>query len=247
MTTRPDLERTWRTLNKQPSWSDAALRRFVHFEVRPCEACHGITQTTRCARCGGNHFEPIAEVERAYPASPEACAFFAREAERFTVVEDAARELVGASTQRLRWKTAFERPWGASSVPHAVLDDAQVYLGPLTADALTLVALGVPCACSEADWQRRPPHVSRWVGIDDAHAEVSVDACGTCGATWLEYLYEDHYGNGSRYRGLLDASMAAQVTSATAAALLARLPWYWLGGSYFGGVTTRSSGAVRLH
>lgn len=228
-------------------WSASPLRRFVHFEARPCRACGGVSQLPPCRRCSGSRFESVEEVERGYPASAEACAFFAREAGRLTVAEDAARELAGAATHRLRWKTAAEEPFGTAPARwrSALLDEASVAVESVTEDALTLTALGVPCPCHQAEWQGRPAHVTRHLGTDGAQAEVTVETCTCCGATWLEYFFEDHYDNGSRCRGLVSAALTREVTAQSAAALLGELPWYWLGGTYYFGKTSRSSGAVR--
>lgn len=248
VTKSASLELIWRALvaeKKLPaSWNDSPLRRFVHFEARACAACSGLTQVPPCPRCNGTRNE-LVESERSHPASLEACGFFAASAERLTVVEDAARELVAASTQRLRWKTATEEPFGAQ--PLHRFDEVSVVIESVTNDALTLVAYGIACRCHDAEWQGRPTHVTRWIGVDDHHAEVTVSTCTGCGANWLEYFFEDHHDNGSRYRGLISTSVADQVTTQNAAEFIAQLPWYWLGGTYYFGKTSRSSGAVRWH
>jgi hypothetical protein len=226
------------------SWHDAALRRFVHVDAG---------------------FERIGEADRAHPASREACTFFACNAESLALVEDAARALASGpmspgdrSMAPIRWKVIRERPHGAvalgsndpASRDHAdALDRASVYIESITPEGITLVAYGVPCACSDADYRLRPQHASRHLGMDDSNrfADVSVETCMECGATWLEYFWEDHHDNGTRYRGLVASGVAREATANTAAALIEKLPWYWLGGTYFDGQTHRSSGPIRSH
>lgn len=241
MTKTANLESTWRALVKKTGWRNSPLRRFVHLETRPCLSCGG-TPDPSCARCHGTRSE-LAQLEREYPASLEACEFFARSVDRLTVVEDAARESVGATPQRLLWKTAVELPFGAT--PIQLLAEASVIVEDVTKTAVTLVALGVSCRCHEAEWQGRPIHVTRWIGTDDHHAEVTVETCTSCGALWLEYFFEDHHDNGSRYRGLISKNIADQLTTENAAGFVGQLPWYWLGGTYSFGKTSRSSGPVR--
>jgi hypothetical protein len=260
------VDTAWTTLFENDllptSWHDAPLRRFIHVDAPSCKVCRRITQSPPCRACVGG-FERIGEVDRAYPASREACAFFAGNAERLVVVEDAARELASelmspsdSSTAPIRWKVARERPYGAVALrsrdpvlrDHAdSLDRAAVSIESVTPGGITLIAYGVPCACGEADWQLRPEQASRPLGIDDSYrfAEISVDTCAECGATWLEYFFEDHHDDSSRYRGLVSGSLAREVTANTATALIEELPWYWVGGSYFFGKTHRSS--RRIH
>ncbi|MFT3712942.1 MAG: hypothetical protein QM817_35265 [Archangium sp.] len=234
------LEETWRALVKETGWRASPLRRFVHFEKRPCLSCDR-TPDRSCVRCRGKRSE-LASLEREFPASHEACALFARSVDRFTVVEDAARERLGATTQRLLWKTAAEVPFGAETLHR--FDEASVLIEGATKTTLTLVALGVSCRCHEPDWQNRPVHATRWIGTDDHHADVTVDTCTSCGALWLEYFFEDHFDNGSRYRGLISATVADQLTPENAAGFIAQLPWYWLGGTYHFGKVSRSAGPV---
>lgn len=243
--------------------TDEPLRRFVHVDAPPCPVCHRITQCPACYSCGGDGFERIGEVERAYPSSREACAFFAREADQLVLVENAARAIAGvldsradgAPTDRIRWKTETERPYGATVLRPddpalreqiGRLDASSVSLESIADGAITLIACGVPCACAEAEFPVRPPHATRSLGIDNSNrfAEVSIDICTDCGATWLEYFFEDHHNNGSRYRGLIGSALAREVTANTAADLIESLPWYWLGGLYYFGKTHRSSGAI---
>jgi hypothetical protein len=108
-------------------------------------------------------------------------------------------------------------------------------------------ASGVPCACGEGDWQKRPPATRRVGGCDDTSgrfAEVTVETCSACGAHWLDYFWEDHHDNGIRCRGLVAAEVAHQVTAANAADTLAALPWYWRSGTYHDGRIFRDSGSV---
>ena len=101
---------------------------------------------------------------------------------------------------------------------------------------------GEACPCMQGDWRVRPPHVCQPVpgGWWD---RVDVETCSACGATWLSCFYEDHYGNGSWYRGLIDASV--EVDGARCEAMFAAMPWYLEGGTYIFGEIVRTRGPIR--
>ena len=90
----------------------------------------------------------------------------------------------------------------------------------------------------------------RWLpGMDPTrgrYADVAVDRCRTCGRYWLsyEFEFESFSRSGRWYRGLITPEAARTVTPETAAAVLEGLPWYFAGGSWFGGRIHRRSGRL---
>lgn len=76
--------------------------------------------------------------------------------------------------------------------------------------------------------------------------QVTVYQCADCGARWLHYLveYETFGSSGRWFCGRLDDETASTVSASSAIATLAGLPWYWTGGSYFGGEVGRNFGPV---
>lgn len=255
MSTTPK-EQPGRSLARmRASWRDSPLRSFVHIDARPCQVCNRITQNPPCAACRDG-FESVDEIDRPYPASLEAYAYFMREAEQLERIEETVRNIAhrerGGAVYRIRWKTANEIAYGTPSFKSAnhtqqdSFDNASVMIESIADDLITLIAFGVPCACNQSDWQLRPGYVRRWIGRDD-HGEVLYDICTSCGATWLKYLYVDHFGNGSTYRGLIAPNLARELKATAAVSLLEALPWYWVGGTYHFGKTYRGSGTIRWH
>jgi hypothetical protein len=217
------VEEHWRALlgdrDVAARWIDAPLRRFVHFTAAP---------------------KSVVERNGAHPASEAAAAYFAREAERLECIEDAARERGADPGAMIRWRTSAERPHGATSTP--LVDEIE--LERVAPHVITLVAIGVPCACDAASWRDWPASAkhSLYGGRWDA---LSIETCLRCGACWLNAMFEDHYSNGSVYRGRIAAGVATAITAESAEHVLAALPWYWVGGSYHFGETSRSSGVIR--
>lgn len=87
------------------------------------------------------------------------------------------------------------------------------------------------------------------VTLDDHHGEVTVLRCRECGTRWLHYFleYEGFMRSGRWYRGFLPADQVRQVQDPVAALnYLAGLPWYFRGGSFFGGAAQRSSGFLNF-
>lgn len=87
------------------------------------------------------------------------------------------------------------------------------------------------------------------LGVDPRNGrsgQVTVHRCVACGARWLHYLVEyEAFSRSSRwFCGRLDEPTASTVSAATAIGVLAAMPWYWAGGSYFGGEVGRSFGPV---
>ncbi len=89
------------------------------------------------------------------------------------------------------------------------------------------------------------------IGVDTTngrHGEVSFKTCRQCGASWLHYFveYEAFTKSGRWYRGLMTAELQRTVTAETAVAVIASLPWYFFGGSYFESTGQRGSGPPRV-
>jgi hypothetical protein len=85
------------------------------------------------------------------------------------------------------------------------------------------------------------------LGVDPQqgrYADVSLDRCHTCGRLWLHYHFEfeAETASGRWYRGLLPWDIALNVAAPTSASVLEGLPWYFAGGSYFGGKIHKASG-----
>ena len=66
--------------------------------------------------------------------------------------------------------------------------------------------------------------------------EVSIMRCRSCARFWLRYFveYEGFTASGRWGRGLIDEGMIEQITPENALDVLRALPWYILGGSYWG-------------
>lgn len=107
----------------------------------------------------------------------------------------------------------------------------------------------MPCRCEA------PPILAtlfdvKFLGVDPTngrYGEVTLETCRECGARWLCYAvaYEGFTGSGRWFRGLLDASPENENGDPTpegAVAVLAALPWYLAGGSYFASTGHRTSG-----
>jgi uncharacterized protein YbaR (Trm112 family) len=90
--------------------------------------------------------------------------------------------------------------------------------------------------------------VVRELGMDQHYAEVSLLVCPDCRQSWLRYLYElEAISNSGRwYLGALPPDETGALHAEDAKALLESLPWYFCGGSYYGGRTFRSSGPLSL-
>lgn len=84
------------------------------------------------------------------------------------------------------------------------------------------------------------------LGMDSSFAEVSLLACPACGQRWLRYLYEleAFTASGRWYLGAITAEQAAHLTAEDARVTLEGLSWYFYGGSYYGGGSGKTSGAI---
>lgn len=79
---------------------------------------------------------------------------------------------------------------------------------------------------------------SQLLGIDETNGrggEVTVETCKACGKKWLRYFveYPSFSESGRWYRGLVTLDMIESLKAEQAPELLAHLPWYFYGGSYF--------------
>lgn len=91
--------------------------------------------------------------------------------------------------------------------------------------------------------------VVKYLGTDlrnGRFGDVELQQCQRCGRLWLHYHveYEAYSKSGRWCHGLIDAETAEQVTAENAVATLARLEWYFFGGSYFEAVNLRGSGPL---
>lgn len=73
-----------------------------------------------------------------------------------------------------------------------------------------------------------------------------MQTCTRCGARWLHYQveYEAFSESGRWFRGLIPELDPGPFFGRNAVAYLERLPWYFGGGSYFGGRVRKMSGKV---
>ncbi len=84
----------------------------------------------------------------------------------------------------------------------------------------------------------------------DVHfGEVSIQLATECGHYWLRYYYvvEAFTASGRFYLGLITAEQAATLIATEAKNILEALPWYYYGGSFFGGRSGKTSGLILLN
>lgn len=89
------------------------------------------------------------------------------------------------------------------------------------------------------------------LGVDETGGrcgEVTVETCKACGSIWLRYFveYEFFSESGRWYRGQVTREMIESLTPEQAPELLARLPWYFYGGSYFRTLGRKGSGPLTI-
>ncbi len=86
------------------------------------------------------------------------------------------------------------------------------------------------------------------LGLDSRFAEVSLLVCRDCGQHWLRYFYEvEAFTNSGRwYLGAITPEQFATLTCAQAKDVLARLNWYYYGGSYYAGRSGKTAGEIVL-
>jgi len=89
------------------------------------------------------------------------------------------------------------------------------------------------------------------LGVDETngrYGEVTVETCKACGSIWLRYFveYEFFKESGRWYRGRVTQELIESLKPEEALELLASLPWYFYGGSYFRTLGRVGSGPVRV-
>lgn len=87
------------------------------------------------------------------------------------------------------------------------------------------------------------------LGVDETNGrfgEVTIETCRACGAMWLRYFveYEFFSESGRWYRGPVTWEMVWLLKPEQAPELLASLPWYFYGGSYFRTTGRKGSGPI---
>ena len=90
-----------------------------------------------------------------------------------------------------------------------------------------------------------------FLGIDKTNGrfgEVSVGTCKACGRAWLQYFveYEAFSRSGRWYRGLVSPEILDSLKPSDAPEVLAQLPWYFYGGSFFDTTGRRGQGGVSV-
>jgi hypothetical protein len=86
------------------------------------------------------------------------------------------------------------------------------------------------------------------LGMDKRFAEVSVLTCNGCGQNWLRYFYEVEAfpASGRWYLGAITPAEFSSLSLVNAKGILGGLSWYYCGGSYYDGLSGRSSGKILL-
>jgi hypothetical protein len=104
-----------------------------------------------------------------------------------------------------------------------------------------------PCKCFSAPLQSLAG--ANELGMDASYAEVSILVCPHCGQHWLRYFYEleAFTASGRWYLGAVPAGQAVRLTAGDAKVALEELPWYFYGGSYYGGKSGKTSGRIWLN
>jgi len=87
------------------------------------------------------------------------------------------------------------------------------------------------------------------LGVDmtkGRHGEVTIETCRACGSKWLRYFVEWEWlsESGRWYRGPVTAEMVESLKPEQAPELLASLPFYFYGGSYFRTLGRKGSGPL---
>jgi hypothetical protein len=84
------------------------------------------------------------------------------------------------------------------------------------------------------------------LGMDAEYGEVSLWRCAKCRRMWLRYLYEleSVTASGRWYLGMIADPTFATLDASRCRETLARLDWYFYGGSYFDGRTGKASGPL---
>ena len=88
----------------------------------------------------------------------------------------------------------------------------------------------------------------RELGMDSRFAEVSVFQCRDCSRHWLRYFYEVEAftRSGRWYVGCVTPEQFDGLTVENAKGVMEALDCYLYGGSYYDGLTGRTSGEINL-
>jgi hypothetical protein len=86
------------------------------------------------------------------------------------------------------------------------------------------------------------------LGMDGGFAEVSVLTCNGCGQNWLRYFYEVEAftASGRWYLGAITSAELSSLSLENAKSTLEAIGWYYYGGSYYDGLSGKSSGRILL-
>ena len=108
------------------------------------------------------------------------------------------------------------------------------------------VELNSSCECLESPIGRGIH--AKELGMDSRFAEVTIFQCRDCGRHWLRYFYEVEAftRSGRWYLGCVTPDKFAGLTVENAKGVMEVLDWYFYGGSYYNGLTGRTSGEINL-
>ncbi|QYK54307.1 MAG: hypothetical protein KF824_05265 [Fimbriimonadaceae bacterium] len=103
-----------------------------------------------------------------------------------------------------------------------------------------------PCSCLEQ--HQSSLMVESHLGMDKSSGEVSVLKCPQCGQLWLRYFYENEAvtASGRWYECPISAYEKKMVTVDSAVDLMNSKPWFYVGGSYFDGLISKSKPPIRF-
>lgn len=82
------------------------------------------------------------------------------------------------------------------------------------------------------------------LGMTEDFSEITLLRCPLCNQLWLRYFHENEaFSNCGRwYLGAITEGQSTRLQASEAKALLASLPFYFCGGSYYGGIVGKRSG-----
>ncbi len=129
--------------------------------------------------------------------------------------------------------------WGKTFVVLADRYDAAMAAPVDSAGAMT-------CSCPLQEPEKLGLEME--LGMDENFAEISLHSCPFCGQNWLRCFYENEgfARSGRWYLGAIADRDAVNLQAGLAKEMLEGLDFYFVGGSYFDGQTSRSSGAIRF-
>ncbi|MBS1724836.1 MAG: hypothetical protein JSS66_17985 [Armatimonadetes bacterium] len=112
------------------------------------------------------------------------------------------------------------------------------------ADAFDAAMASEVCPCFEEP--RSHLELARDLGVDRHYAEYSLLKCRLCGTAWLliHYELEAFTRSGRWFLAPVPGHLVASLREEDSEQFVESRDWYFLGGSYFGGIVSRSSGAL---